>query len=232
MSELAGRVSELEQAEKRLEVLTERVEEEIYTIEQELTGFWDAACTFSSELDDYMAERHMPAIEEQVGYYVALANRMDPADLALWAGLVRVRDGVDGTLPEGFPDLPVRKVTDRIPAMPTAEMDEEEREDAWHERLRHCQEYVQESDDMIEDFTEAARKAAEAGNAGVAVREFCKAQEVCAQIEVAYQEWWHALGEASRFGMGVLGPVFADHVRMTMAELESHARRNQGTGAS
>ncbi|WP_017569702.1 hypothetical protein [Nocardiopsis halotolerans] len=219
MSELAGRVSELERAEKRLEALEERIQTEIETIEQQLVDFWDMACTYSFELDNLMAERNLPAIEEYVGLYTALAKQMDASELAEWAALARVRDGVDGTLPNDFPDIPVRGVADGMPPRPIEGIDEEDYLEACADRTWHCQRYIESSDDMIEDFTETARKAAEAGNSTVAMREFGKAQAVCAQVQAAYQEWWHALGESSNYGTALLGPVLTDNMRAASAAL-------------
>lgn len=219
VSELAGRIRELERAEKRLQIFEERIDEEIELIEQQVTDFWDAACTYSSEIDNLMAERHLPAVEEYVGLYEALAGQMDAAQLAEWASLARVRDGVDGALPDGFPDVPVRGVADGMPARPTEDMDEEDLLEACADRTWHCQSYIENSDDMIESFISTARRAAEAGNTDVAMREFGKAQAVCGQIQEAYQEWWHALGESSNYGSALLGPVLTDHMRNASAAL-------------
>lgn len=222
MSGLAGRIGELEEAEKRLEVLAERIEMEIGGVEEQLGDLREAAANYAAELYDYMAEHHLPAVEEFVGHYAGLAKHMDVTELAEWAALVRVRDGVDGRLPDDFPDASVPRVADGMPSLPGEAIDSDERWEALADRLSHCGRYVEDSGDVVEEFTETARKAAEAGASTVAMREFAKVQAVCAEIPVAYEEWWDALGESSNYGTALLGPVLADHMRHTLAELRSH----------
>lgn len=219
MSELAGRVSELEQAEKRLEVLEERIEMEMGGIEERLGDLGGSACNYAAELYDLMAERNLPAVEEYIGLYSSLTKNVDSWELAEWAVLVRVRDGVDGRLPEDFPDTPVVGVGDGMPPLPGRDADPDDRWEALADRLSHCERYVEDSGDLVETFVGRAGEAAEAGNPMVAMREFGKAQAVCAEIRVAYGEWWDALGESSNYGTALLGPVLTDNMRAASAAL-------------